>query len=54
LSEAKEKSLVELSREHRRDMYLRIEVKVPERPASEEQKLYDSVRDPSAKWKFWK
>jgi len=50
----KEKGLPEFGSEHRGVMYLRIDVKVPEKLSREERELYERLRDLAAKWKFWK
>jgi molecular chaperone DnaJ len=50
----KEKGLPEFGSKRHGVMYLRIEVKVPEKLTSEERELYERLRDVGSKRKFWK
>lgn len=50
----KDKGLPEFGSERRGVMYLRIDVKVPEKISHEERELYERLRDMGSKWKFWK
>jgi molecular chaperone DnaJ len=50
----KDKGLPEFASEHRGDMYLRIEVKIPDKLTREERESYEHLRDLASKWKFWR
>lgn len=50
----KDKGLPEFGSRKRGVMYLRIDVKVPEKISSEERELYERLRELGSKWKFWK
>jgi molecular chaperone DnaJ len=50
----KEKGLPEFGSKRHGVMYLRIEVKVPEKLTREERELYERLRDAGSKWKFFK
>ena len=49
----KDKGLPEFGSGKRGVMYLRIDVKVPEKLSGEERELYERLRDIGSKWKFW-
>jgi molecular chaperone DnaJ len=50
----KNKGLPEFGSTRHGVMYLRIDVKIPEKISSEERELYERLRNVGPKWKFWK
>lgn len=50
----KNKGLAEYASNKLGSLYLRIEVKVPEKLSGEERELYERLRKVGSKWKFWK